>query len=74
LTDATRAVHAAFESVLGIDSVTGQNFFSLGGDSMSALEIATLVEDELGVEFPLVELFATGDIDAVAATVAARLG
>ncbi|MEO6503830.1 MAG: phosphopantetheine-binding protein [Jatrophihabitantaceae bacterium] len=73
MTAISQSVYGIFESVLGVENVAGQNFFDLGGDSLMALEVATQVEEELGCAFPLEELFESGDIDAVAASVTKQL-
>jgi acyl carrier protein len=73
VTDVRESVYHVFESVLGEGAVAGRNFFDLGGDSLMALEVATRVEEELGCAFPLEELFESGDIDAVVASVTKQL-
>ena len=70
MSDVRQQVYAVFQAVLGVAEVAGQNFFDLGGDSLQALDIASQVEEQLGRDFPLEELFATGDIDTVAGSVA----
>ena len=73
MTDIEESVYRAFESVLRAGPVAGQNFFDLGGDSLLALEVAAEIEESLGCAFPLEQLFETGDIDAVVASVTKQL-
>lgn len=54
--------------LLNVSSVAPQdNFFELGGDSLVALEMATIVETELGVTFPIDELFVDGSFSGLLA-------
>ncbi|MFF9011060.1 acyl carrier protein [Streptomyces goshikiensis] len=41
------------------------NFFALGGDSLSAVELMEKVEGALGIEFPLDILFLDGNLNAI---------
>ncbi|MEV6769958.1 amino acid adenylation domain-containing protein [Nocardia sp. NPDC051030] len=69
-TDAERTLAAAFESVLdnpriGIDD----NFFDLGGNSMAAVQLVTLVRERTGIPMPLQWMF----LDPTPAALALRL-
>ena len=47
-----------WEVTLGIDGVgVDDNFFDLGGDSVSAIQIAEALREEFGVEVPVVQLY-----------------
>lgn len=67
MSDLVTSVYEIFSAALRADVGPGANFFALGGDSLAAVEVATRIEDELGVDFPLEQLFANGEIDDVIA-------
>jgi acyl carrier protein len=50
-------VRGAWEMTLGISVEPEDDFFDLGGDSMLGLMIVSALEDQLGVEFDIRELF-----------------
>ncbi|WP_430459382.1 non-ribosomal peptide synthase/polyketide synthase, partial [Rhodococcus opacus] len=57
-TAAERAVATVFADVLGIDSVgVTDSFFDLGGNSLIATRVASLLGSELGIDFPLQWMF-----------------
>ena len=41
------------------------NFFDLGGDSLSAIELVTAFEEETGLVFPIELLFLDGTLGAI---------
>ncbi len=52
------AAHAAWTNVLGADPVDEEdNFFEAGGDSLSALELITLLGDEFGTNIAMAEFY-----------------
>src|ERR1043165_4194598 len=55
---AADAVRAAWTSVLGAEPLDDyDNFFEAGGDSLSALELITVIGDELGTTVSMAELY-----------------
>jgi len=57
-TDLDRQLHAIWMEVLGHgDFVTSDNFFAIGGDSLSATRLLSLIEQRLGQRLPLASLF-----------------
>ncbi|MBR7825726.1 hypothetical protein KDK95_05355 [Actinospica sp. MGRD01-02] len=66
--DATRA---AWTSVLGAAPLDDDdNFFEAGGDSLSALELVTILGDELGANVPMAELYRAPTFGALVALAA----
>ncbi|HET9898158.1 MAG TPA: phosphopantetheine-binding protein [Streptosporangiaceae bacterium] len=66
-TDQVRqAISSEWCAVLRVEQVHEKDeFFSAGGDSISALQLAGRVEDRLGIKFPLDTLFLDGTFSAV---------
>lgn len=61
-------VTVAWCDLLATETVSEEDdFFSLGGNSMLALQLAERVESQLDVEFPLDDLFVEGTYGAVLA-------
>ncbi|QDU65450.1 non-ribosomal peptide synthetase [Engelhardtia mirabilis] len=65
--DLERRIAALFAQVLGVEApgVTA-DFFDLGGSSLSAIDLAVRLRDELGVELPLPDFMATPTIESAA--------
>lgn len=62
---------AAVGDILGIDRVApGDNFFKLGGDSLSGTRLAGLLQDLLGVPVPVSTVFRTPEIGELAQKIA----
>lgn len=58
MADSAAAARAAWASALGEDPVDDEdNFFEAGGDSLSALELITILGDELGISIPMAEFY-----------------
>jgi acyl carrier protein/thioesterase domain-containing protein len=58
MADSVAAARAAWASVLGQDPIDDEdNFFEAGGDSLSALELITILSDELGIGIPMAEFY-----------------
>jgi phthiocerol/phenolphthiocerol synthesis type-I polyketide synthase E len=55
-----------------IDIPSGADFFDLGGNSLSAVELMTRVRAEFGVEIGIVALFDHPTLDALAVAVESR--
>ncbi|MEH1028542.1 phosphopantetheine-binding protein [Micromonospora profundi] len=62
-------VREIWNDVLGVTGASSQTFFELGGQSISAVRITARVEEELGVEVGLGDLFEDPDLDAFVAIV-----
>ncbi|REE75822.1 non-ribosomal peptide synthase protein (TIGR01720 family)/amino acid adenylation domain-containing protein [Rhodococcus wratislaviensis] len=70
-TPAERVVATAFAEVLGLDLVgRDENFFALGGSSLSATRAASRIGAALETTVPVRALFDTPTVSALAATVA----
>jgi acyl carrier protein len=55
-------------AAIGVETVTpADNFFDVGGDSLSAVELAEAVECEFGIRFPFEALFTSPSFAAVIA-------
>ncbi|MEU1476213.1 acyl carrier protein [Streptomyces sp. NPDC001668] len=52
-------VEEAWSAALGKGSSGEEDFFTLGGTSLSAVELMTRVESSLGIEFPVELLFSS---------------
>ncbi len=62
------ALAGIWAEVLQVERVgRNDNFFDLGGHSLLAMRMVSQVRQQLGVELPLGELFALGELAAVAA-------
>ncbi|MFE5721489.1 non-ribosomal peptide synthetase [Streptomyces erythrochromogenes] len=63
---------AAVADILGLDGVApGDNFFSLGGDSLSGTRLAGLLKELLGVPVPVKTVFQNPVVSELAAKIAA---
>jgi acyl carrier protein len=66
------AVAAIWREVLGVERVgSGDDFFLLGGHSLSAIRVLSRLRRELGVELTVGELFEHTTLSSLAAVVAA---
>lgn len=71
--DTERAVHAAFAAVLGLETIgIHENFFELGGHSLRATRLAHLLQDALGVDVGLIDVFRAPTIASLAGRLHAR--
>lgn len=70
-TDLARQLHAIWVEVLGHrDFVTSDNFFAIGGDSLSATRLLSLIEQRFGQQLPLASLFETPTLASLATRLA----
>ncbi|MGN9781344.1 non-ribosomal peptide synthetase [Nonomuraea sp. ZG12] len=68
ITDDQRAMCALFAEILGADEVgLDDDFFDLGGDSLSAIRLANGIRRDLGVEVGIHQIFETPGVAALAA-------
>jgi NAD(P)-dependent dehydrogenase (short-subunit alcohol dehydrogenase family)/acyl carrier protein len=68
-----RVVAQAWEKVLGRKSVgADDNFFDLGGDSLTALQVIALLKARLGRELPIVTFFESPTVALLAKALAAK--
>jgi enterobactin synthetase component F len=68
VTDIERKLAALWQQVLGVERVgLHDNFFQLGGDSLSAVEMIARFPEHLGMELPLASLFEASTIAGLAA-------
>ncbi len=66
-TDVERKLCALWKQVLGVERVgVHDNFFQLGGDSLSAAEMIARFPDHFGMELPLASLFEASTIAGLA--------
>ncbi|MFI9804237.1 acyl carrier protein [Streptomyces sp. NPDC052301] len=64
----TQIVGEAWQQVLGIDGIApGDDFFELGGDSITAARLSGLLEERLGFEVPLLTVFDNPTVAELAA-------
>jgi acyl-CoA synthetase (AMP-forming)/AMP-acid ligase II/aryl carrier-like protein len=74
LTSTEQVVHRIFRDILGLaDLSPGEDFFSLGGDSLRALELADQVRQALHVRVTLRDVIAAGTVSGLARHVDSRL-
>jgi len=70
-TDLDRQLHTIWMEVLGHgDFATSDNFFAIGGDSLSATRLLSLIEQRLGQRLPLASLFQTPTLASLATRLA----
>lgn len=70
-TDLDRQLHAIWMEVLGHgDFATSDNFFAIGGDSLSATRLLSLIEQRLGQRLPLASLFRNPTLASLATRLA----
>jgi acyl carrier protein len=75
LAEVRNAVHDVWSEILHADPSDSDDFFALGGDSLSMIRLLMLIEDRLGVELSIEELFVDSfTFGACVATVAGALG
>lgn len=66
--DIAAEVTAAWCATLGVADPSGEDdFFALGGDSLTAVAFVERIERTLDIRFPLPVLFVEGRLDAVIA-------
>ncbi|QUD81702.1 amino acid adenylation domain-containing protein [Gordonia polyisoprenivorans] len=71
-TDVERAVAAVYGEVLGVDEVHAHaDFFTLGGTSLSATQVASRLSERLGADVAVRTLFDTRTVAALAAAIPA---
>jgi non-ribosomal peptide synthetase component F/acyl carrier protein/SAM-dependent methyltransferase len=71
--DTERAIAKIWADALGLDQVgVDDDFFSLGGHSLMAAEVADRIRSELGLELPLGQLFDEPTVTSVARYLAAE--
>lgn len=69
------AIHAAFARTLGHDRFgVHDDFFGVGGDSLTALLLLSGLEQELGERVPLADLFESRTVAALAARIGHNAG
>lgn len=69
-----RTITNIWSETFGQDNLSSDaNFFELGGDSLSAARVLTRVDDELGVQLPIVTQFEAPTIRELAAAVQERI-
>jgi amino acid adenylation domain-containing protein len=70
-TDLDRQLHAIWKEALGhADFATSDNFFAIGGDSLSATRLISLIEQRLGQRLPLASLFQSPTLASLATRLA----
>ncbi|WP_158628843.1 non-ribosomal peptide synthetase [Dyella choica] len=68
VTDVEKKLAALWQQVLGVERIgLNDNFFQLGGDSLSAAEMIARFPDCFGMELPLASLFEASTIAGLAA-------
>jgi acyl carrier protein len=73
-TPSERALAALFAEILRVEPVGGtDNFFSLGGNSLTAVKLIARVRAEFGVRLPLWVVFQCASVAALAAQLDDRL-
>ncbi|WP_372390813.1 non-ribosomal peptide synthase/polyketide synthase [Xanthomonas sp. NCPPB 3582] len=66
---------AIWQKLLGVESVgRHDHFFQMGGHSLLTVQLAFLIEDRLGIEVPLRELFEHAELDVMAQHIAGKRG
>ena len=69
-----RVVSDAWRSVLDIEGeLTGQDFFELGGDSLTAVALVERIKTDLGIDIPLEVIFFDGRLSTVVKICVERL-
>jgi phthiocerol/phenolphthiocerol synthesis type-I polyketide synthase E len=69
LTDTQRCLVEAFEAILGGSVGIGDDFFDLGGDSLVATRLVSLVRDRLGAQIRVRDVFEARTVVQLAAVV-----
>jgi hypothetical protein len=65
-TSVADSVREAWCAALGMESAAAEdNFFDLGGNSLSAITFMELIESSLNIEFPIQVLFVSNDLAEV---------
>jgi acyl carrier protein len=68
--DVARRVREILGAALGREPLAaGDDFFELGGDSLAAIEAAAAVEEELGYELSIEDIFTVSDVTELSALV-----
>ena len=67
-------IAAIYRDILhGADFSITSDFFEMGGDSLSAMRIAMMVEERFGVKITLEEIFKDGSVAAISRLVQVHL-
>jgi amino acid adenylation domain-containing protein/natural product biosynthesis luciferase-like monooxygenase protein/non-ribosomal peptide synthase protein (TIGR01720 family) len=73
--DIEEVLAAIWQKLLGVESVgRHDHFFKMGGHSLLTVQLAFLIEDRLGIEVPLRELFEHAELDVMAQHIAGKRG
>jgi acyl transferase domain-containing protein len=62
--DAAAGIHAVFSELLGVTVSAGDDFFVLGGDSLLATQIVTVIKQRYGIQLDLETVFEHSEIGA----------
>lgn len=74
LTTMERRIAAAWREVLGVPSVDPEdNFFDIGGDSLSAARLSGLLAERYGIALPVVDVFQFSTLRSMATHCSTRL-
>jgi thioesterase domain-containing protein/acyl carrier protein len=69
--DVETGVAAVWAAVLGLNQIgVDQDFFSLGGTSVLAIEVCARIDKEMGIEIPLASFFESPTVESLARYVA----
>lgn len=65
--EAERILIEIWKKILNLDDIgINDNFFMLGGNSLKAVRLTSLIKSEFGLDLPLAELFRNGTIKSIA--------
>lgn len=68
--DVEKSVAAQMKRLLGIDKVgAADSFFDLGGDSLMAMQLISMLRDEYRIPLPMAELFADPTVRGLATSI-----
>ena len=74
-TDAESKLSAIWSELLGIEELSvDDNFFDLGGHSLSAMQLVSRIRRSFDVELPLLSIFEAPTIEGLAARISAASG
>jgi acyl carrier protein len=71
--DLEEAIAPLWKELFRLDKIgRGENFFELGGNSLSGMDLSEMFANRLGIEVPVLEIFQHPSVAEIAAVIASQ--